>query len=126
MRAGGLAVVLLALLSACASPQLKESEPAPESQKRSREAGPLRISASLLFPVNVAPDMVSNTVGFLFNAQFADARGVPRSNLYPVITMFAPIWGPVAGVFDAAGGYPFWDPVALDVERRYWFQSAER
>lgn len=69
-------------------------------------------------PVNLIPDIVSNTVilGTIPLWMWADDKS---SGMLPVMWLFSPIVGPVMGVADAWNGYPFWDPVALDEHRKY-------
>lgn len=73
----------------------------------------------LLFPINLAPDIVANTVLYLFNPVCSMTKGEGVSNLWLPISVLSPVMGPVTGTFDAWYGYPFWDPVALDEDRKY-------
>lgn len=77
-----------------------------------------RAAEIALFPVNVVPDILSNTLVILTIpvwVPFSDRE----SNLWPVIWLSTPILGPACGVMDAWHGYPFWDPVFLDEHRSY-------
>ncbi len=118
--------LLSIVFTGCATTQVSEREsqvqcqPTRESRSSPRPWRPVYI---LLFPVNLVPDIISNTIVFLFNHKFSDARGEPRSNLWPVIIMLAPCMGPISGILDAASGYPFWDPVALEEHRKYPWMS---
>lgn len=75
--------------------------------------------ARMLFPINVAPDIVANTVAMLFHPLFASLRGKPISNIWPIVIVLGPLFGPPCGVVDAWHGYAFWEPVALDEHRKY-------
>jgi hypothetical protein len=114
-RAAALAVAA-ASLAACASSGAPPADP-PNVQLGSR---PLvePTAAKVLFPVQVAPDIATNTlldVTLPLWIWTADDPG----NLWPMVWIFSPIFGPVEGVLDAWHGYPFWDPVALDEHRHY-------
>lgn len=71
------------------------------------------------FVLLVAPNMVSNTLFFFFNPVVSIVRDESPSNLWPLITLASPVMGAVAGVQDAAHGYGFWEPLALDEKREY-------
>lgn len=73
----------------------------------------------LLFPINLAPDIVTNTILFLFNPLASMAAGKSVSNIWPIISFVSPVMGPVTGAMDAWYGYPFWNPIALDEHRKY-------
>ena len=77
-----------------------------------------RVIEITLFPVNVVPNIVSNTFIYLFNPIVSLMIG-KSSNLWPIISFISPVLGPIAGVVDAWYGYPFWAPVALDEHRKY-------
>lgn len=72
-----------------------------------------------LFPVNLAPNIVSNTVVFLFNPVVCIMAHRGVSNLWPIVSFLSPAIGPLCGIKDAWYGYPFWNPVALDEHRKY-------
>lgn len=73
----------------------------------------------LLFPINLVPDIVTNTILFLFNPLVSIAAGKSVSNIWPIISLGSPLMGPVTGTMDACYGYPFWNPIALDEHRKY-------
>lgn len=77
-----------------------------------------RAAEIALFPVNVVPDIVSNTLVMLTMPVWMPFRD-EQGNLWPAIWLFTPILGPACGVMDAWHGYPFWDPVFLDEHRSY-------
>ncbi len=78
-----------------------------------------RTAEILLFPINLAPDILTNTILFLFNPLASMAAGKIVSNIWPIISFVSPVMGPVTGTMDAWYGYPFWNPVALDEHREY-------
>lgn len=71
-----------------------------------------------LFPINVAPDVISNTLGMLALPAYYPVV-YPDSNTWGLVFIFAPVFGPLAGIKDAWYGYPFWDPAILDPGRSY-------
>ena len=73
----------------------------------------------LLFPVNLAPDIVTNTTLYMFNPIASTAAGKGVSNIWPIVSVLSPVMGPITGFMDACYGYPFWNPVALDEHREY-------
>lgn len=73
----------------------------------------------LLSPVNLAPDIVSNTLVLLFNPLFSYIKYGEVSNIWPIISITSPILGPIMGTMDSWYGYPFWNPVGLDEHRKY-------
>lgn len=72
----------------------------------------------LLFPINVVPDIVSNTLLYATTPIWMNCVGEP-GNLWPVVWLGSPVFGPLCGIMDAWHGYPFWNPVALDEHRLY-------
>ena len=71
-----------------------------------------------LFPVNLVPDILSNTLVLLAIPLWAPSSD-RESNLWPLAWVSAPIVGPVSGVLDAWYGYPFWQPHALEEHREF-------
>ena len=75
-----------------------------------------RTAEIALFPVNVVPDILSNTLVILTLPAWAPFSGKDY-NLLGVIWLMTPIMGPWIGVADAWHGYPFWDPGFFDQDR---------
>jgi hypothetical protein len=99
------------------SPNFKANDiSAKDIEKKEENSRTLEI---LLFPINLPPDIVSNTVLTLFNPFCSMAKGEGVSNLWLPISVFSPILGIVGGIMDAWHGYPFWNPIALDEHRKY-------
>ena len=69
--------------------------------------------ALLLFPINVVPNIIVNTGGMLFHPLIAPLLGQQVSNIWPIVTVIAPIAGPYQGIADAIEGRPFWDTWAV-------------
>jgi len=70
---------------------------------------------TLLFPINVVPNIVTNTVlmpvfGIGYFATDQAIHGFPPSCM---VTTF-PIFGPLLGISDAAQGKPFWKTTILE------------
>jgi len=92
--------VLLGVLSACTAMQRQ------------------RAADIALFPVNVVPDILSNTLVLLAIPVWVPLSG-KECGLWPMMWLFAPFMGPAVGVMDAWHRYPFWDPGVLDEHRSY-------
>ena len=108
-------VVAMLLTLACSVTAFADGTPKESRPPRKMTA----TRALLLFPINVVPDMLSNTLLFALNPLASLVRGQEPSNVWPLITVASPIMGPLSGLMDALGGYPFWKPVALDEHRNY-------
>ena len=70
-----------------------------------------------LFPINIAPDIVSNTVLLLTWPLWDTA--VFDSNVAPAVWILTPLLGPRIGIEDAWHGYPFWNPAMLRESRSH-------
>ena len=66
----------------------------------------------LLFPINVVPDIVGNTLVLVTIPLWAPFTEEPLANL-PALWIGSPLFGPVIGIRDAWRGYPFWRPGAF-------------
>lgn len=78
-----------------------------------------RAAEIALFPVNVVPDILSNTLVMLTLPVWMPFCDQKDGNQLPILWLFTPFVGPLMGVWDAWYGYPFWDPVVLDEHRSY-------
>ncbi len=117
--------VLLCCATGCATPGRVTESPghsgavglAAAPPEATREMTTRR--ALLLLPVNVVPDILSNTLLYLFNPIVSLVQGQEPSGLWPFCMVTSPLLGPLCGFMDARAGYPFWQPVALDEHRSY-------
>ena len=76
-------------------------------------------AAKLLFPLQLGPDIVSNTAVGLLLPFISLAHEDPHwgGNLKGLVWVLSPIFGPVVGVHDAWHGYGFWQPGIMPKEQ---------
>jgi hypothetical protein len=101
----------------CLSAMAKADEINPNDNIKTDKSN--RTIEILLSPINLAPDIISNTVLYLFNPICSISKGEDVSNLWFLVSISAPVLGLVTGIMDSWHGYPFWNPVALDEHRKY-------
>jgi hypothetical protein len=93
--------IILLIVTGCAhvrEPRINHITGQSDDLRPRVEAKAVRL---VLFPINVAPNTISNFI-----------IGLRPGNLWPIQYLLLPISAPIWGIQDAFLGYPFWSPSA--------------
>jgi len=142
-RIGRILLVLSALaLAGCQATQFK-MDGDPERRPARWKRGQAPWVKAVLFPVNLVPNMLANTLVYAYHGGVGSAADINDHGLIGFLnpTQTAPdkrceaecgefLFSPIAGLFlgpmDAACGYPFWKCFALEHHRDGVFTYSDR